>query len=468
MIARYTRPAMAALWSQENQYRRWLEVELLAAEAWAELGRVPRDAARRLRERATFRVERIRELEQVNDHELIAFLSAVSETVGDDARYLHLGLTSSDVMDTALASLAAEAMGHVIAGVEELRQALASEAIRYRRTPMIGRTHGVHAEPITFGLKLARWWDQLGRDLERLLRARDAIAVGKLSGAVGTFAHVDPFVEAYVCQRLGLRPAPISSQVVSRDRHAEAAAALAILGASLEEFATEIRLMQQTEVGELEEPFPPGQRGSSAMPHKRNPMRSERIAGLARVLRGYALVAMENVALWHERDISHSSTERIWVVDATTLADYVVALLTRVVRGWRVYEARMKANLEATGGLVFSERVLLALVDAGMSREEAYRRVQAHAMAARDEAAAGVLGATSFKARVLSDPDLAAVAGRERLERAFELEPFLSKVDAIFERLEIERLTQENPARARQSQGAVQGIQDAGSGAPGR
>ncbi|MEW6045631.1 MAG: adenylosuccinate lyase [Bacillota bacterium] len=443
MINRYTRPAMAALWSQENQYRRWLEVELLAAEAWAELGRVPRDAARRLRQQAALSVERIRELERVTDHELIAFLQAVSETVGDDARHLHLGLTSSDVMDTALASLAAEAMDHVIRGVERLRRAVAQQAVKYRSTPMIGRTHGVHAEPITFGLKLARWWDQLGRDLERLRQARSAIAVGKISGAVGSFAHVDPFVEAYVCERLGLRPAPISSQVVARDRHAEAAAALAILGASLENFATEVRLMQQTEVGELEEPFPAGQRGSSAMPHKRNPMRSERIAGLARLMRGYAASAFENVALWHERDISHSSTERVWLADATTLADYMLDLFTRIVENWRVYPERMRANIDATGGLIFSERVMLALVEAGMSREEAYTRVQAHAMAARDAASAAGRASVppTFKDRILSDPELIAAAGRLRLEAAFELSAFLERVDTIFERLGIDGLT---------------------------
>lgn len=429
MIARYTRPEMAALWSQENTYRRWLEVELLAAEAWAQLGRVPKEAAERLRRQAGFSVERIQELERVNEHEMIAFVSAVAETVGDaDARYLHLGLTSSDVMDTALAAQAAEATQHVIAQVHRLRDVLKAQALRYRATPMIGRTHGVHAEPITFGLKLARWWDQLGRDLDRLEAAHRAVAVGKISGAVGTFAHVDPFVEAYVCQRLGLQPAPISSQIVARDRHAQLAAALAILGASLESFAVEVRLMQQTEVGELEEPFGQGQRGSSAMPHKRNPIRCERVVGLARMLRAYAVAAFENVALWHERDISHSSAERIWMADATTLADYVVHLFTRVVEGWRVYPERMQANLERGGGLIFSERVLLALVEAGMSREEAYRRVQAHAMAARE-------GGSPFRERVLGDAELVNVAGQAALAAAFDVAPLLARVDDIFDRL---------------------------------
>ena len=428
MIARYTRPAMAQLWSQENQYRRWLEVELLAAEAWAELGRIPREAARRLRQRATFSVERIRELERTSDHELIAFLGAVSEHVGDDARFLHLGLTSSDVMDTALASLAAEAMDHVIEGLQRLRAALARQAWQHRHTPMVGRTHGVHAEPITFGLKLANWWDQLGRDLERLRQARQAIAVGKISGAVGTYAHLDPFVEAYICRRLGLQPAPISTQVVARDRHAQLATALALLGASLESFATQVRLLQQTEVGELEEPFRPGQRGSSAMPHKKNPIRCERVVGLARVLRGYALSALENVALWHERDISHSSTERIWLADATTLADYMLHLFTGVVEGWRVYPDRMRAHLQSQGGLIFSERVMTVLIDAGFSREEAYTRVQAHALAARE-------GGPGFSQRVLSDPELLRQAGRPALEQAFQLEPFLARVDEILERI---------------------------------
>ena len=437
MIARYTRPAMAQLWSQENQYRRWLEVELLATEAWAELGRVPREAARRLRERANFSVERIRELERTTEHEVIAFLGAVAEYVGDDARYLHLGLTSSDVMDTALASLAVEALDHVLEGVRRLREAVRRQALLYRHTPMMGRTHGVHAEPITFGLKLARWWDQLGRDLERLEQARRAVAVGKISGAVGTFAHVEPFVEEYVCRQLGLQPAPISTQVVSRDRHAQLAAALAILGASLETFATEVRLLQQTEIGELEEPFGQGQRGSSAMPHKKNPIRCERVVGLARILRGYALTALENVALWHERDISHSSAERIWLADATTLADYVLDLFTRVVEGWRVYPERMQANLQHTGGLIFSERVLMALLETGMSREEAYTRVQAHALAARE-------GGPSFRDRVLQDPELVQRAGREALEQAFRVEPFLAHVDYIFRRLGLE----EGPAPA--------------------
>jgi len=386
VIPRYTSPEMAALWSQETKFDTWLEVELLAAEAQARLGLIPADAAQRLRAHARVTsVARIEELEEtVTRHDVVAFLRVVGETVGDDARYLHHGLGSSDVVDTALSVLMVRALDVIGSGLTRLHRALGALAWTHRHTVMAGRTHGVQAEPITFGLKAALWYTEVGRGLERLARARDVIAVGKLSGEVGTFAHTPPDVEAYVCERLGLRPAPVSSQVLQRDRHAEYVAELAIIGGTLEKIATEIRTLQRTELREVEEPFRQGQTGSSAMPHKRNPIISERVAGLARVLRGYAVAALEDIALWGERDITHSSVERVIVPDATTALDYMLRKLTGVVEGLRVYPDQMRANLERTGGLVFSHRVLLALIHKGLSREDAYRIVQTAAMQAWD------------------------------------------------------------------------------------
>ncbi|MDI6894415.1 MAG: adenylosuccinate lyase [Bacillota bacterium] len=428
MIARYTRPEMGRLWSDENRFRKWLEIEVAACEAWASLGVVPEDAARRIRERASFSLDRVRELERQVDHEVIAFVSAVAETVGEDGRYLHYGLTSSDVMDTALSSLVVEALDVSLQGLDGLAGVVRDKALRYKDTVIMGRTHGVHAEPTTFGLKLALWWAELGRHRERLLEARRHIAVGKLSGAVGNFAHLDPRVEEYVCRRLGLEPAPISSQVLSRDRHAHYLCTLANLAASIEKFALEIRGLARSEVREVEEPFRPGQKGSSAMPHKRNPILSERMCGLARLVRSYAMAALENVALWHERDISHSSAERVIIPDATTVVDYMLHTFTRVVEGMRVYPERMAANVYAGGGLAFSERVLLVLVDRGMSREEAYQVVQELALRALDTGA-------SFREMVEADPRVMRVLDASRVAECFDLRPFLARVDYIFHRL---------------------------------
>ncbi len=426
MIPRYTSPEMAALWSPEAKFDTWLEIELLAAEAQAERGLVPRDAVLRLRERARVTsVARIDEIEEKETrHDVVAFLRVVGETVGDDARYLHLGLGSSDVVDTALSVLMVRAADLLTRELEALHRALGRLAVTHRYTVMAGRTHGIQAEPITFGLKVALWYAEVGRGLERLRRARAVIGVGKLSGEVGTFAHNPPEVEAYVCAHLGLVPAPVSSQVLQRDRHAEYLAHLAVIGGTLEKIATEIRTLQRTELREVEEPFRAGQTGSSAMPHKRNPIISERIAGLARLVRGHAVSALEDIALWGERDITHSSVERVIVPDATTVLDYMIRKLTGVIEGLRVYPEHMRANLERTGGLVFSHRVLLALLAAGLSREEAYRVVQSTAMRAWDEG-------QSFRELVRATKALTD----EALDACFDPAPALRHVDEIFARV---------------------------------
>ncbi len=387
MIPRYTSPEMGALWSPETKFATWLEIELLAAEAQSRLGRIPEAAVRRLRERARVgSVARIDEIEeQETRHDVVAFLRVVGETVGDDARYLHLGLGSSDVVDTALSVLMVRAADLIGAALMRLHRALAALAKKHRYTIMAGRTHGVHAEPLTFGLKAALWYAEVGRGLDRIRRAREVIGVGKISGEVGTFAHTPPEVEAFVCERLGLQPAPASSQVIQRDRHAEYLAHLAVVAGTLEKIATEIRQLARTELREVEEPFREGQTGSSAMPHKRNPILCERVTGLSRVVRGHAVAAIENIALWGERDITHSSAERVIIPDATSLLDYVARTLAGVIEGLRVYPDHMRQNLDRTGGLVFSHRVLLALLDRGRSREEAYRIVQSAAQRAWDE-----------------------------------------------------------------------------------
>ncbi|HYM90664.1 MAG TPA: adenylosuccinate lyase [bacterium] len=387
MIPRYTSPEMGALWSPETKFATWLEIELLAAEAQSRLGRIPEAAVRRLRERARVgSVARIDEIEERETrHDVVAFLRVVGETVGDDARYLHLGLGSSDVVDTALSVLMVRAADLIGASLGRLHRALAALAQKHRYTIMAGRTHGVHAEPVTFGLKAALWYAEVGRGLDRIRRAREVIGVGKISGEVGTFAHTPPEVEAFVCERLGLQPAPASSQVIQRDRHAEYLAHLAVVAGTLEKIATEIRQLARTELREVEEPFREGQTGSSAMPHKRNPVLCERVTGLSRVVRGHAVAALENIALWGERDITHSSAERVIIPDATSLLDYMARTLAGVIEGLRVYPDHMRQNLDRSGGLVFSHRVLLALLDRGRSREEAYRIVQSAAMRAWEE-----------------------------------------------------------------------------------
>jgi adenylosuccinate lyase len=428
MIKRYTNPEMGAIWSEARRYETWLEVELAATDAMADAGLVPADAARELRARAAFDVSRIEEIEQITQHDVIAFTTAVAEKVGPAARWLHFGLTSSDVVDTAQALQMRQACALIVKGLAGLMEAVRERAEEHRRTPMIGRTHGVHAEPMTLGIKLALWYAELQRDLDRVLRARDIVSVGKLSGAVGTFAHLDPEIEARVCARLGLEPAPVATQVIQRDRHAELLSALAITAASLEKFALEIRGLQKTEIGEVEEPFGKGQKGSSAMPHKRNPIGCEQITGLARLVRANAMAAFENVALWHERDISHSSVERVILPDSFIALDHMLRRFTRIVRGMVVYPDRMRENLDRSHGVVFSGTVLLELAKRGVSREQAYEWVQRNAMRAFHEQ-------KDFKSLLLQDPDLARVLTRKEIEKAFDLNDQLRNVDAIFDRV---------------------------------
>jgi adenylosuccinate lyase len=428
MISRYTHPDMGAIWSEQRRYETWLEVELAATDAMAAAGLVPADAARDLRAKARFDIARIEAIEQITQHDVIAFTTAVAEHVGPSARWLHFGLTSSDVVDTAQAIQMREAADLLIKDVAGLMDAVRSRAEEHRLTPMIGRTHGVHAEPMTFGLKLVLWYSELQRDLDRLLRARDIVAVGKVSGAVGTFAHLDPSIEASVCERLGLQPAPVSSQVIQRDRHAELMTTLAITAASLEKFALEIRGLQKTEIGEVEEPFAKGQKGSSAMPHKRNPIGCEQITGLARLVRANAMAALENVALWHERDISHSSVERVILPDSFIALDHMLRRFTRIVRGMVVYPQRMMENLNRSRGVVFSGTVLLELARRGISREQAYEWVQRNAMRSFHEQ-------KDFKTLLLEDPDLLGVLTRAEIEKAFDLQDQMRNIDAIFARV---------------------------------
>ena len=428
MIDRYSRPEMARIWSDQYRFQKWLEVEILATEALARLGRVPRKAVGRIRKRARFNMARIRKIEKEVRHEMIAFLSCLAESLGEDARFIHVGLTSSDVMDTALALQLKEASSLLSEDVRELMKVLRRQAFKYKRTPMIGRTHGVHAEPITFGLKLALWYDEMGRNLDRLERAADEVSVGKISGAVGTFAQIPPKVEAYVCKKSGLKPVAISNQIIQRDRHAFFFATLAVVASSLEKFAIEIRHLQRTEVLEAEEPFSEGQKGSSAMPHKRNPILSENISGLARLLRSYAVAALENVPLWHERDISHSSVERVIAPDATILLDFMLGRMTYVLKHLCVYPETMRRNLERSGGAIFSERVLLRLMDKGLSRDTAYRIVQRHALTV------GRAGG-DLKREILKDPQMRRYLSSSDIEQIWDLKYYLKNVDFIFRRV---------------------------------
>ena len=428
MIDRYSRPEMASIWTVDNKYRAWLKVEILAAEAWANLGVIPADAARQIRERASFDPERVEEIEKETRHDVIAFLTNVSEYVGPSARYLHWGLTSSDMLDTAMGYLMTQAMDLIIKDVDGLLQVIRRRAMEHKNTVMIGRSHGIHAEPITFGLKLAIWYDEMKRNMQRLHNAREHIAVGKISGAVGTFANVDPRVEEYVCEKLGLRPAPASNQIVQRDRYAGVFCALAVLSSTVEKIATEVRHLQRTEVLEAEEYFRPGQKGSSAMPHKRNPILSENLCGLARLVRSYAVPALENVALWHERDISHSSVERVIAPDAFIAADFMLARLARMLDGLVVYPDRMRENLNLLKGLIFSQQVLLVLTQKGVSREDAYRMVQKRAMEVWE-------GKGDFKSLLEGDSELARHISKEELEQIFDLGYHLKHVDTIFQRV---------------------------------
>ncbi|MDP2605435.1 MAG: adenylosuccinate lyase [Deltaproteobacteria bacterium] len=427
MIPRYTRPEMGRIWSEENGFQKWLEVEILAAEGMARLGKVPKAAIARIKKKARFNVKRIRAIEREVKHEIIAFLSSVAESIGDDARYLHVGMTSSDVMDTALALQFKEASVLLVQDVRDLMKVLRRQAARYKWTVMIGRTHGVHAEPITFGLKLALWYQEMARNLARLENAVDDICVGQISGAVGTFAQISPKVEAYVCRKSGLKPAPVSNQIIQRDRHAYYFATLAVIACSLEKFAVEIRHLQRTEVQEAEEPFTAGQKGSSAMPHKRNPILSENVTGLARLMRSYALAAMENVPLWHERDISHSSVERVIAPDATIALDFMLRRMIYVLGNLCVYPENMKRNLEKSGGAVFSEKVLLALVEKGVARDTAYRMVQRHALKVGKEGG-------DLKRELLQDAEIRRQLTAQEIDAIWGVKHHLANVDFIFRR----------------------------------
>jgi adenylosuccinate lyase len=433
LIARYTRPEMGQIWSEQNKYKQWLEVELAATESLAEIGVVPTEAAQALRKHAAFDVARITEIEDKVRHDVIAFTTAVAEKMAEAgeapaSRWLHYGLTSTDVVDTAQALQIREASQILTAGVKQLREVLGRRAKEFQNTVQIGRTHGVHAEPITFGLKLAIWYEEAGRNLKRIEAVAEDLRVGKVSGAVGTFAHIGPEIEERICARLKLKAAPVASQVIQRDRHAQYLGTLATLASSLDKIATEIRHLQRTEVREAEEYFSKGQKGSSAMPHKRNPITCEQICGLARVVRANAQAGYENVALWHERDISHSSAERIILPDSTILCDYLLAKTTRLIDQLLVYPARMIRNLELTRGLVFSGQLLLDLAAAGMLREQAYALVQAHAMEAFETE-------TDFRSRIENDPEIAKLLTKEQIAEAFSLDRQLRHVGNIFSRV---------------------------------
>jgi adenylosuccinate lyase len=428
VIQRYTRPEMAGIWSDENRFRTWLAVEVAATETLAEAGLVPKDAARAIRERADFRVERIHEIEAEVRHDVIAFTTAVAEIVGPHARWFHYGLTSNDVVDTAQALLTRQASQVIAQDLQRLAEVLERRAWEFKDTPMVGRTHGIHAEPITFGFKIANWYSETQRNIARFMAAAEDMRVGKFSGAVGIFAHLTPELEEKICARLGLKAAAISSQVIQRDRHAHYLGTLAVIASTLDKIATEIRHLQRTEVREAEEYFSEKQKGSSAMPHKRNPVTCEQISGLSRVVRSNAQAGLENVALWHERDISHSSAERVILPDSTTLADYLLSKTTHLIDTMFVYPERMRVNLESTRGLIFSGQLLLDLVEHGVSREDAYRMVQAHAMRAWKEG-------LDFHQLVLADKEVTSRVPRQQIEYAFDLPRQLKNVDKIFARV---------------------------------
>ncbi|MGC9323184.1 MAG: adenylosuccinate lyase [Desulfomonilia bacterium] len=432
MIQRYTRKELQRIWSDENRYRKWLDVEIAVCEAWENLGKIPRSSLENIREQASFTTARIEEIEEITRHDVIAFLSCVAEFVGDDARYIHMGLTSSDVLDTAYALQLKESSLIIIEDIRALMDSLKQKAYQYKDTPVMGRSHGIHAEPTTFGLKLALWYAEMERNLTRMQDALEVISYGKISGAVGTFANVPPVVEEFACERLGLKPAPISTQILQRDRHAQFFATCAIIGSSMEKIATEIRHLQRTEVLEAMEPFGKGQKGSSAMPHKKNPILSENITGMARLLRGYCVAALENVALWHERDISHSGVERVIGPDATAILDFSLVRLKGIIDGLVVYPENMKRNIDLTKGLWHSQNVLLSLVERGMPRDEAYQIVQRSALQVWERD-------SDFKELLKQDPDIMRILSEEELERLFDIRHHLSNVDTIFERVFHER-----------------------------
>lgn len=427
MIERYTREEIGRIWDERHEFESMLEVEILACEAQAELGNIPKEAAKAIREKADFKVERIHEIEKETNHDIISFVTAVGEFVGDEAKYIHMGLTSTDVKDTALGIMMKKSCDILLEDLHTFHDVLRRRAKEFKYTPMVGRTHGIHGEPTTFGLKLCLWMAEIERDIERLERAKQTVAVGKLSGAVGTYSVVDPFVEQYVCDKLGLTPVKVATQVVQRDRHAELLSTIAIIGSTLDKIALEIRHLQRTEVREAEEYFSPKQKGSSAMPHKRNPITCERICGLARVLRGNAQAALEDVALWHERDISHSSVERIILPDSTITLDYMLSLATKVIDKLLVYPDTMMANMQRTGGLIFSQRVLTSLVEKGAVRDQAYRWVQKYAMERW-------LEGKDFAKGLKSDTNIGKYLTPEEIDACFDYKPLLKHVDTIMAR----------------------------------
>lgn len=428
MIERYTRPEMGAIWTEENRFKAWLEVEILACEAWSELGDIPKEDVQLIRKNASFDIERIKEIELETRHDVVAFTRAVSETLGEERKWVHYGLTSTDVVDTALSYLLKQANQILLKDIEQFITILKEKAQEHKYTVMMGRTHGVHAEPTTFGLKLGLWYEEMKRNLDRFKRAAEGIEFGKMSGAVGTYANIDPFVEQYVCEKLGIQAAPISTQTLQRDRHADYMATLALIATSIEKFAVEIRGLQKSETREVEEFFAKGQKGSSAMPHKRNPIGSENMAGIARVIRGYMQTAYENVPLWHERDISHSSAERIILPDATIALNYMLNRFGNIVKNLTVYPENMKRNMDRTLGLIYSQRVLLTLIDAGMAREEAYDIVQPKAMEAWEKQ-------VPFRSLIEAEEKITAKLTPEQIADCFDYQYHLKQVDYIFNRL---------------------------------
>lgn len=428
MIERYTRLEMGAIWTEKNKYQKWLDVELAVCEAWSDLGQIPPQALRRIKKKANFSPQRIEEIEKVVKHDLIAFLASVSENVGEDSRYIHLGLTSYDVVDTAFSILIRDALKKTQKDLLTLKEIIRAEALRHKKTIMVGRTHGVHAEPITFGVKLLVWYEEVKRHLRRISQALDVISYGRISGAVGTYIHIDPRVEVKALKKLGLVPAKVSTQILQRDRHAEVLSALALVASSLDKFASEIRHLQKTEVLELEEPFTKGQKGSSAMPHKKNPVRAERISGLARLARSNLQVALENIPLWHERDISHSSAERVIFPDTFILTDFILAETMDIIKNWTVFPEKMKENIALTRGLVFSQKIFLALMKKDISRDEAYHLVQKNSLAAWKSQ-------KHFKDIVQSDLEIKKILSPKEIEACFSLDPYLEKIDYIFERV---------------------------------
>ena len=428
MIDRYTRPEMGAIWTEENKYKAWLEVEILADEAWAELGVIPKEDVAKIRQNASFNIDRIYEIEKETRHDVVAFTRAVSETLGEEKKWVHYGLTSTDVVDTAWSYLIKQANTILLKDIENFIGILKNKAQEHKYTVMMGRTHGVHAEPTTFGLKLALWYEEMKRNLERFKQASDGIEYGKISGAVGTYANIDPFIEKYVCEKLGTKPAPISTQTLQRDRHAHYMSTIALIATSIEKFAVEIRGLQKSEIREVEEAFAKGQKGSSAMPHKRNPIGSENMTGLARVIRGYMLTAYENVPLWHERDISHSSAERIIIPDATIALNYMLNRFGNIVKNLTVFPENMKRNMERTHGLIYSQRVLLALIDKGLSREEAYDTVQPKTMESWETQ-------VPFRTLIEAEEKITSKLSPEEIADCFDYNYHLKNVGTIFERL---------------------------------